>query len=386
MLSFNLKPEVSQSDAGEHMPELVPFTHKALYNLTENASMMIGDLVVLTTDVLVPMTLATTCLVLGIIIFSVGILGNTVLIISVVLSRKLRRPYNMFIVSFALSDLTILLAVGIFQLDIYRTRRWDYDARMCLYLSTMLSSELLMSGMHIFVISLYRYVTVVHPQLRYCINHKVTVASMVLAIYCITFTLFPLPRMLQLHLLRDQLIDNLYFDTRAMMCIYKVHYRRNLMCLFGFIILGTVCLIYFYLRIHCLVRTNQKRMRGRSSSFLDRTRKDIRILKTMCVIFVMYVGSQIPLPVLLYMDKDKQLSHFYFAPWVVFLWLSSSTNWVIYGLMNRDFRSAYGRLVGWNRKGPYKLAPGRRQTLATSVLEKPFMENTESSSRIRKSF
>ncbi len=62
-----------------------------------------------------PFPIAMTLLTVGSFIFAFGVFGNLMIMGAVFISRKLRRPYNVFIFSFAITDLTILLGVGVFQ-------------------------------------------------------------------------------------------------------------------------------------------------------------------------------------------------------------------------------------------------------------------------------
>lgn len=189
---------------------------------------------------------------------------------------------------------------------------------------------------------------------------KRTVAVFLLAMYGLAFAVFPLPRLVRMYIFHQDLLAESVFDYHSMTCVVESLYKTNMI---GFLItvsVWSVMLIYFYARIHHLVRINERKLQKHyhrikgdqkknpsttsRTTMENRNRKHIKIVKTMCIIFLMYIGSQVPIPLLLNLDPERKLPHIWYAPWVMFIWVSSSTNWVIYGLLNREFMAAYKQI------------------------------------------
>jgi len=210
--------------------------------------------------------------------------------------------------------------------------------------------------MHIVAISAYRYITVVHHDLRRYVDHRYTLVATIFAMYFLTFLSFPLPRLMRIFYVKEPIVEDTFYDTKSMMCVIGNIYRNNLITFMVISALGSGLLVYFYARIHFLVRLNHRRLSNNLGDAANHTEvdkrhsvngpnsKDIRILKTMIIIFVMYLGSQTPLPIMLYLDRTHSLPHLAYFPWVIFVWVSSSTNWIIYGALNRDYLRAYRAL------------------------------------------
>lgn len=110
-----------------------------------------------------------------------AILGNLLVIVSVMRHRKLRIITNYFVVSLAFADMLVALAVMTFNMSVRLTGRWLFTPFMCdawNSLDVYFSSA---SILHLCCISVDRYYAIVKP-LKYPINMtKKVVAIMLLA-------------------------------------------------------------------------------------------------------------------------------------------------------------------------------------------------------------
>ncbi|CAB0014268.1 unnamed protein product [Nesidiocoris tenuis] len=110
-----------------------------------------------------------------------AILGNLLVIVSVMRHRKLRIITNYFVVSLAFADMLVAVAVMTFNASVQLTGRWNFGYFMCdawNSLDVYFSSA---SILHLCCISVDRYYAIVKP-LKYPINMtKKVVAFMLFA-------------------------------------------------------------------------------------------------------------------------------------------------------------------------------------------------------------
>lgn len=148
-------------------------TSNELYNETNSTSLVTPDW----PDM--PVAVSKGCF-LGFII-AAAVLGNLLVIVSVMRHRKLRIITNYFVVSLALADMLVAMFAMTFNLSVQVTGRWLFGYFMCdvwnsldVYFSTS-------SILHLMCISVDRYCAIVTP-LKYPINMtKRVVAYMLLA-------------------------------------------------------------------------------------------------------------------------------------------------------------------------------------------------------------
>ncbi|KAF6209394.1 hypothetical protein GE061_015141, partial [Apolygus lucorum] len=108
-----------------------------------------------------------------------AILGNLLVIVSVMRHRKLRIITNYFVVSLAFADMLVAVAVMTFNASVQLTGRWNFGYFMCdawNSLDVYFSSA---SILHLCCISVDRYYAIVKP-LKYPINMTKRVVAMML--------------------------------------------------------------------------------------------------------------------------------------------------------------------------------------------------------------
>lgn len=136
------------------------------------------------------MRVFTATLMITIIVAS--ILGNLLVIVSVMRHRKLRSITNYFVVSLAFADMLIALVVMTFNFSLQHYGRWFFGILMCdvwnsmdVYLSTASIS-------HLCCISVDRYVAIVKP-LKYMTYMKKTTVYLMLVLIWTTPLILLIP-------------------------------------------------------------------------------------------------------------------------------------------------------------------------------------------------
>jgi len=81
------------------------------------------------------------------------------------------------------------------------------------------------------------------------------------------------------------------------------------------------------------------------SSNRARLQRELSLMKSVVGIFLTFVASYLPITLVQGLDTGRALPHEVYFVGALFLWLSPSINWVIYGLMNAKFARAYRYLL-----------------------------------------
>ncbi len=279
----------------------------------------------------------------GVVSVAMGVFGNGLVVTAILKCQHLRTRKNVFFISLAVFDLFQTLCVRPLQIYTYAAGRWLLGDSACLYLLYASNLAILASILHVSVIAFYRYAILLHPNAARHLRKSWMVALLLLA----TVTL-PVLVVLCMGRLRSQHPAELVFDTRIMFCtvarISSFH-PTGILKKALFLTLTALFLVYCYLRIYVKVRHSGKQFNQRNPSLTAAClNRELALLKTLLVVFFAFVTSYLPVTVLYALGQTHDFPYILYVISVLLLWMSSSVNWMIYGLMNQQFRKGY-RLV-----------------------------------------
>ncbi|KAK2143082.1 hypothetical protein LSH36_879g00001 [Paralvinella palmiformis] len=80
---------------------------------------------------------------------------------------------------------------------------------------------------------------------------------------------------------------------------------------------------------------------GTNTISMKRNIRELKFIKTMIIIFVMFIFSYFSLPIMLMANKTFSFSHWAYLPLVMINWFSSSVSWILYGFTHDGFRKAF---------------------------------------------
>ena len=307
--------------------------------------------------------------VVMIMIMAGAVFGNLLVILAVIKFERLRAITNYFIVSLAFADLLVAILVMPFNASIELSGKWIFGRVMC---DIYNANDVLFSTasiLHICCISMDRYIAIIHP-LQY--ESKMTgcrVAIMLTVTWVSSMLISYIPIHSQLYTTKDTL--NI-MDERPSDCLFVVNrYYAVISSSVSFWIPCTI-MVFVYIKIfiearkqelqikstgyytsgrppsynHCLPVTNDPAERRNERKRMKREHKAAKTLGIIMGAFVMcflpffswylittLCGDACPYPPIL----GSALF------WLGYL--NSCLNPVIYAYFNRDFRSAFRRLL-----------------------------------------
>ncbi|XP_030326855.1 galanin receptor type 1-like [Strigops habroptila] len=109
-------------------------------------------------------------------IFLLGMVGNTLVLVVLGRFRPRRRPSrsvtNIFILNLSIADFSFLLFCVPFQATIYSLPEWIFGAFFCKWVHYLAMATMLVSIFTLVAMSMDRYIAVVHAKRSHCIRSK----------------------------------------------------------------------------------------------------------------------------------------------------------------------------------------------------------------------
>ena len=201
-----------------------------------------------------------------------------------------------------------------------------------------------------------------HPTVTRKFQNPRAVFILLLLIYIVPLFIILLP---SLHKLRTTPVmdQNISFNNHIMFCVYnkfsdgRDKFSGSLIGIIkksAFLFFAAAFIFYCYMRIYHLVRVSGRMLENTQGAVLSsaRLRREMTLLKTVVVVFLLFVISYLPVTILYSIDKMVHVPDPVYVVAVTLLWCSSSINWMIYGFMNKQFIQAYravlcGFVVGY---------------------------------------
>ncbi|KAK7601592.1 hypothetical protein V9T40_009033 [Parthenolecanium corni] len=135
------------------------------------------------------------------------------------------------------------------------------------------------------------------------------------------------------------------------------HTAKTSLFIVAFVI-PCVIIIYCYARIFSVVRNSELRMKEHSQKTVPslsspnapatkeskRKRNEWRITKMVLAIFLSFVVCYLPITIVKVVDKRVDNIHLHLISYIM-LYLSACINPIIYVIMNKQYRKAYGHVI-----------------------------------------
>ncbi|XP_019519276.1 PREDICTED: melatonin receptor type 1B [Hipposideros armiger] len=271
----------------------------------------------------------------------VDVLGNLLVILSVLRNRKLRNAGNLFLVSLALADLMValypfpLILVAIFH------DGWTLGKVHCMASALVMGLSVIGSVFNITAIALNRYCYICHSMAYHQLcRHWHT------PVYICLIWLFTV-----VALVPNFFMGSLEYDPRIFSCTFiqtaSAQYTAAVVVIHFLLPMAIVS--FCYLRIWVLVF--QARKKARSESKLRLRPSDIRSFLTMFVVFMIFAICWAPLNCIglaVAINPEKmapQVPGGLFVTSYFLAYFNSCLNAIIYGLLNQNFRREYKKIA-----------------------------------------
>ena len=286
---------------------------------------------------------AKSALVLGlyVLILLLLFLGNSLTLLVMLLNRRMRTIPNMFVASLAVSDVLLgLCSLVPFGIPVLVTSHWLFNDTACQF-QGYVSIILVLASIHTLVLmAVNRYYKIVKPAKyqRYFTKKKTLI--MILVSWFSSFCA-PLP-----HVLSG---TKIVFHPAKFFCYFVIEKRAFLH--YGsplYIGVPTCVIIYCYLRIFSTVRNHNRNVHPPNNLISSVNVEDVKVART--IFFVVVFFNLCWIPILTVNVLDDVFQRWIFPTEVYILnsflgTLSSAVNPLLYGVMNKSFRTNYLKLL-----------------------------------------
>lgn len=275
-----------------------------------------------------------------------GILGN-ILILSTLMSYKvLRSQHNMYVGNLAVAD---LLVIGYFVphwlLDVLLGYQPVVNAVHCQANAFIMTTSFMVSVYTLVMIGLDRYISVCHNALYVTVVTKSRTAFTCVLLWLASAAISALPFF--------QVGNTRFYYNRILhFCIYdtsnplSLGFIRNMVNL----ILPAICIGIFSLGILNFWKKSRNRIdrwtSGREQNVSVRNRisqSDVALVRSLVLVFAVLIVLYIPFASGTLISKMVPVSADTFSILSFLLFLNHSINWMVYGLMNKHFKDGYKR-------------------------------------------
>ena len=286
---------------------------------------------------------AKAALVLGlyVLILLLLFLGNSLTLLVMLLNRRMRTIPNMFVASLAVSDVLLGLCSFVpFGIPVLVTSHWLFNDTACQF-QGYITIALVVASIHTLVLmAVNRYYRIVKPAKyqRYFTKKKTLI--MILVSWFSSFCA-PLP-----HVLSG---IKIVFHPAKFFCYFVIEKRAFLH--YGsplYIGVPTCVVIYCYLRIFSTVRNHNRNLHPPNNLISSVNVEDVKVARTIFLVVVFFNLCWIPILTVNVLDDVFQRWIFPTEVYILnsFLGtLSSAVNPLLYGVMNKSFRTNYLKLL-----------------------------------------
>ncbi|XP_043935196.1 melatonin receptor type 1C-like [Protopterus annectens] len=269
------------------------------------------------------------------------VLGNVLVIVSILKNKKLRNAGNVFVISLSAGDLIVgvytypLVSIATFY------NKWILGDLQCKISAVIHILSFLVTVYSIMGIAMNRYCCICHS-LKYdklynmrntCFYVLLTWAFSIILIIPIT------------------VCDVIQYDERVHFCAFMFAVNPSLNIALGFLhfLIPVTIVIFCYSKIWILVIQAKYRVRQENKQKLKPA--EVRNFLTMFAVFVLFAvcWSPFSIPGFLEGFNSKKI-FFQFPPWLfVFGYFTASfnncLNGIVYGVLNQNFRKEYKRIL-----------------------------------------
>ena len=286
---------------------------------------------------------AKAALVLGlyVLILLLLFLGNSLTLLVMLLNRRMRTIPNMFVASLAVSDVLLGLCSFVpFGIPVLVTSHWLFNDTACQFQGYITIALVVASFYTLVLMAVNRYYRIVKPAKyqRYFTKKKTLI--MILVSWFSSFCA-PLP-----HVLSG---IKIVFHPAKFFCYFVIEKRAFLH--YGsplYIGVPTCVIIYCYSRIFSTVRNHNRNLHLPNNLISSVNVEDVKVARTIFLVVVFFNLCWIPILTVNVLDDVFQRWIFHTEVYILnsFLGtLSSAVNPLLYGVMNKSFRTNYLKLL-----------------------------------------
>ncbi|XP_041347371.1 QRFP-like peptide receptor [Gigantopelta aegis] len=308
-----------------------------------------------------PPTYLTTWVTLAnVVVFSVGVFGNTLVIVVLARVKEMKTSTNFCLMNLSIADLLVLLICQpAAMLEFYEQEKWvlgDFMCKLVVFLENLVTNA---SILIILLVSCGRYNAVCRPLEAYSRGNKsrTLIAMAMLWIFVISVTS---PLLQMAHTTEEfHLVDH----TMVSICITPIKYTWHkvyvILTFVSFFVVPLCILVYIYTVIIYKVLRNSMHGQGKDSSKVQANNPRTQLVSMLVGIIVLFFVCLLPFRIVaLWMvfapseeinklDLEHLINLMAFVR--ILIYVNSAGNPLIYHMFSQKFRKAFNKAVQCSR-------------------------------------
>lgn len=292
------------------------------------------------------------CLILSIVMYITGTVGNVLIIWTIARIRHLRTVQNAIVILLAIVDLLICGYLQPYSMDIL-IRNTEPSRESCRFQAIITAFLFSCSILFIMIIALSRYFKICQSQIySHVFNIRNLIGATILA--CIVGACFCSPLWFY---------DELWlFDRPLHSCVFN----RYGNVLYSTVFMGTVISVpagvtsFCYVQIYRYVKKARSHLHQHWNNGLARQKltNEEMLAKTQFSVFIVYLFMYFPFGVIAVAGQRSDYPEALHTISVYLCYMNSCVNCLLYGILNKNMRKAYKESLSClSRKKFIKIAP-----------------------------
>ncbi|XP_014844869.1 PREDICTED: thyrotropin-releasing hormone receptor-like [Poecilia mexicana] len=331
-------------------------------------------------------------------ICALGIVGNVMVILVVLITRHMRTPTNCYLVSLAVADLMVLTAAGLPAIPDSLFASWVFGRCGCLLITYLQYLGINASSCSITAFTIERYIAICHPikaQFLCTLSRAKRIILLVwvcTSIYCVMWFYL------------SDIELQVFANVTVVTCGYRVPRKFYLPIYFfdfsvffvlplllSAVLYGLIARILFLnplpsdpkdrgKREAASARNNQRSSckNARHSSSTATSRR--QVTKMLAVVVILFAVLWMPYRTLVVVNSfldQPYLDNWFLLFCKICIYLNSAINPVIYNAMSQKFRSAFRKICRCGAKGSDKPAAYSVALTYSAVKDTSLVESTD---------
>lgn len=292
-------------------------------------------------DVLRNKVFASVVILLYLVVILLGVVGNTLVVVTVAKTRKMWTATNVFIANLALADISVCVVDLPLSAYYQLTDDWIFGQFLCRVFPLLFAVVVYTSSLSLTMIAIDRYILVLHPTARRMTVSNALVLVVVIGVFAATIAA-PIAMYS-----RYVVIDDALLNLHRRYCIEmwpNAHDRRiySIATLILQFVLPLVLIVALYCRILGRLRERIKKSKSRKT-------KTTKMLIAVVTVFAIAWTPFHIFVIISEFDADVvKGKYFKFVDAIMrcFAMSSSCINPLLYGWMNDNYRIAFLGIIG----------------------------------------
>ncbi|XP_033755297.1 thyrotropin-releasing hormone receptor-like [Pecten maximus] len=297
--------------------------------------------------------------IVPLVIFMIGILGNLLVIVVISRRRSMQTPTNCYLISLSVADCLLLLSATLPSIPepLFRRNHWPWGRAMCSLLVFVQYLGADASALSITAFTLERYIAICHPMKAQTICTARRAKRIIISLWCFS-VLYCTPWLGLTTMTYKNTCDG---SPPLHTCTYRLeresylfYYMTDFFIFYVFPLLLSGILYSFIIRIlfnKSALDSDGSKAPDYSNRSRQTSKSRFQVIRMLVVIVAVFALLWLPYRAIVVYNSladNKYLNVWFWLFCRIMVYINSAVNPILYSLMSLKFRKAYRRILSCN--------------------------------------